>query len=151
LYATGMIVRFQAGFPIPPSILVSGWSTRENWGVWSDGPEARLTLDSKPGLLNTEDLLLIFRVSAFVSPRHPRQLVDVLVNDSPLALWTFESGGATLERRVRIPPAVVEFPLIVTFRLHNPVSPAELGGSADSRRLGIGLISLHVVNDGKEH
>jgi len=145
LYDSGMVVRFQAGSCLDPSVLRSGWSGLETWGVWSDGPEAQVMLDPKPALGGTGELLLLLRATAFVSPRHPRQIVDVLVNDTRVALWTFNHGDGHLERRVRLPAAVVKFPLAVTFQLPNSVSPAQLGGSADRRRLGIGLATLRLV------
>ena len=37
-----MVVRFQAGSCLDPSVLRSGWSGLETWGVWSDGPEAQV-------------------------------------------------------------------------------------------------------------
>jgi SAM-dependent methyltransferase len=137
----GAVVQFQSG-RVDPSVLRSGWSVPETWGVWSDGPEARLVLDPMPVLVVNGDLLLIVRATAFTVPQYPHQLLDVLVNDMPLSLWTFKAGDGSVERRARVPAPVVTFPLIITFRLRNPISPAELGVSDDARRLGIGLIHL---------
>jgi hypothetical protein len=148
----GVELWFQAGSRLDSSVLRTGWSVPEKWGVWSDGPEARLVIDPKPALVGAGDLLLIVRVIGYVTPSHPRELVDVLVNDAPVALWTFELGDGWLEHRVRVPAALVvaESPLEVTFRLRNPVSPAELGISGDGRRLGIGLTYIRLAPAGDE-
>jgi hypothetical protein len=152
LYQTGMAVRFQADSRLDPSVLEAGWSPREKWGVWSDGPEARLVLEPKvvERWTGPAGLLLIVRAQAFVGPKHPRQLVDVFVNDTSVALWTFELGDGVLERRARVPAAAVKLPLVVALRVRNPTSPDEQGIGGDPRRLGIGLTSLRLVPAGEE-
>ena len=142
---TGVEQSFQAGSRLDSAALHFGWAMPEKWGVWSDGPEARLVVDPKPGSLGGGDLGLIVRAMGFVTPKHPRQTVDVLVNGTSVALWTFELGDGFVERRARVPAAVVKFPLEITFRIRNAMTPAQLGISGDARRLGIGLASLRLA------
>lgn len=147
LYRTELSVRFQADFRLDRAVLQSGWSEREEWGVWSDSSEARLVLDAKPGerLTGSGDRFLIVRARGFVVPQHPQVMVDVVVNGTSVAVWTFALCDGVLERRARVPSALVKFPLVITFQIRNAASPAELGMGADPRHLGIGLTSLRLA------
>jgi hypothetical protein len=149
-----LAVHFQPG-RFDPSVLVSGWSTPETWGVWSDGPEARVMLDPKraESRAGHGGFILIARARSLVAPQHPRQLVDVFVNDTLVATWTFDVGDdlRDLERRARVPAALVagRLPVTVTFTCRNPVSPVDLGVGRDRRRLGIALADLWLVPAGE--
>jgi len=150
-----LAVHFQPG-RFDPAVLVSGWSTPEIWGVWSDGSEARVVLDPKRAGSRADggDLFLIARARSLVAPQHPRQLVDVFVNDVLVGTWTFDMNDdlqQDLERRARVPAAVVagRVRLTVTFTCRNAVSPVDLGVGRDRRRLGIALADLWLVPAGE--
>jgi hypothetical protein len=150
-YQSGLAVRFQADSRLDRAVLQSGWSEREKWGVWSEGSEARLVLDAKPGerLMGSGDWLLMVRARALVVPQRPQQVVDVVVNGTSVAVWTFQLGDGVLERRAPVLAALVRFPLVVTFRFSNAATLGELGiMSGDERRFGIGLTSLRLAPAG---
>jgi hypothetical protein len=150
-YQSGVAVRFAADARLDRAVLQYGWSEREKWGVWSDGSEARLVLDAKPAerVMDPGDWLLMVRASALVVPQRPQQMVDVSVNGTSVAVWTFRLGDGVLERRAPVLAALVRFPLVVTFRFRNAATLGDLGiMSVDGRRFGIGLTSLRLAPAG---
>jgi hypothetical protein len=117
----------------------AGWSQSELWGTWTDGDVAKLRIApvAKAGI----QLIFVARLRAFVNPRHVRQHVDVLVNGRFVDQWIFD-GAEDTDRMVRLPSDVSYYPetIEITFIIPTARSPAELGLSDDSRRLGIGLV-----------
>jgi hypothetical protein len=122
-----------------------GWAAAEKWGTWSDGDSALLllALSSTP----KNDLELLIHGHAFLTHKHPSQEVDVLVNGHYLDTLVYDllsNGGV---RVVKIPKALAlekNGQLLIKFNFRNPISPAELGLSADARRLGLGIVSLEL-------
>jgi hypothetical protein len=136
-YRLGDTLDFKAGGNAAP-YLGSGWAQREAWGTWSDGASATLRLS--PVLGEKADLVLSVQAQALVVPRQPRQEVDVLVNGRQAGTWAFENANI-VKRELRLPAAVIgDFETIeIAFVARNARSPAELGMSSDTRRLGIGI------------
>ena len=84
--------------------------------------------------------------SALVNDRHPSQEVEVDVNGHFVKILKFTSsaGAANVITISRAFCLKSEGMLNTEFKFKNPVSPAELGISTDSRRLGMCLMSLKV-------
>lgn len=81
-------------------------------------------------------------------PLHPQLHVRVDVGGSPLASWTFDSPGSGA-RHVEIPLEKLSGEkCVITFDISNPVSPAELGLSDDTRQLGIGITRIMFTDRG---
>ncbi len=121
-----------------------GWSGPEDWGTRTDGPEAALVLPLSE--VPQDDLLLLVDTVAFVSDRYPQQEVDLLVNSVLVAQWTFRLQERVPDRRAVIPADVGrrENPMRLTFRIHDPTSPARLRLFGDPRPLGLGMRRLRI-------
>jgi hypothetical protein len=121
-----------------------GWSEPEPWGTWSAWREASLLL--RPDLVKPSALNVVARLRAFLTDRHPHLSVSVIADNQEVGRWDFDSGQP-LERRVRVPAAVVgSSPVLhLRFVISKPASPASLGISEDDRLLGIGMESLRIV------
>jgi hypothetical protein len=122
-----------------------GWSGAEKWGTWSDGDSALLllALSSTP----KKDLELLIDGHAFLADKHPSQEVDVLVNGHHVDTLKYDLQTNSGVRVVKIPKALAlekNGQLLIKFNFKNPISPAELGLSADARRLGLGIVSLEL-------
>jgi hypothetical protein len=113
------------------------------WGTWTDGNVARLRI--APVANEGIQLIFVARLLTFVNPLHARQHVDVLINGRLVNQWIFDSPEET-ERTVRMPPDLLYYPetIEITFVIPTARSPAELGLSDDSRRLGIGLVHARI-------
>lgn len=125
----------------PRRFLIRGWSTPESWGTWTsaDIAEIGLRVKEQPGPLE-----LIIEARALIGPNRPEQAVEVLVNGNEIGQLTYRNPDA-VEQHIVLPSGIVKGPeqdLIVTFRIFSPKSPAELGMSADPRKLGIGVSSI---------
>jgi hypothetical protein len=117
------------------------WAWPEAWGVWSNGGQAKMMLPIPQGGGSTPKQLKL-DVRAFVSPLHPKQEVEVFIDQMPPQTITLTNS--------EVQPWVIQLPantnhrkyLELDFHFKNPASPKEVGGvPGDDRRLGIGLIS----------
>lgn len=144
--------------------LHKGWSSElEEFGVWSNSNTATVVFQP-PNNFNINGRLLI-KARAFVTPAHPEQIIDILINGkhkqtvklnnpdfnqiiikSPFS--TYELGGnpsligSSLFNLLTMLLGVdSQMPIYVTFNIHNPARPSDLGIGKDDRLLGIGLIS----------
>lgn len=121
---------------------VSGWSTAEPGFTWSNNKVATLAfkVDDMKGPLQ-----LRVRLNAFKKePDLLTQPVELSANGHKLADW--EVGDET-EMVARIPAKTVgsDGTLRLEFKMPKAVSPKSLGGSEDSRTLGIALRSLELT------
>ena len=127
------------------SYLGHGWSSPEDWGIWSDGLSAAMVLPISP---EQADSILI-EANAFVSPSHNaivNQRLTVSVNGVPAADLTLSEPVARLE--IKIPEIVRQEPeskfIELSFNFHHANSPKNVGLSEDTRELALGLVALTV-------
>ncbi len=127
-YAIGDELDFGAGGNAG-NYMTYGWAAPSGDGAWTEGPLAKLLLGQQAPLDGNISLTLVADVRAFVTRRHHRLDVDVVINGQTLDRWTFRDGRPVKERRVRIPGALVAGrPFIdVEFRLLNPQAPFYVG------------------------
>jgi hypothetical protein len=79
---------------------------------------------------------------AFVSPLHPKQDLEVFIDQmSPQSISLSSSDANTW--LINLPPNIDKRKYLeLQFRFKNPASPKDVGGvPGDDRKLGIGLIS----------
>ena len=123
-----------------PPYFVSGWSTKEASGVWSDGPKAQLAMHFDRV---TAPLLLSISGNAFLPSAAYAQHVRVSTGDTPLAEWTFDSRDPLGSRQIVIPSnLVVNGDLKLDFAFPDAVRPSALGGPGDQRQLGLFVTNL---------
>ena len=116
--------------------LKSGWSnTNEDWGIWSVGNEAKLSLF----MPKDNPRYLLMDVRGFVNAKQPTQNVEITVDGQStqkFSLSRFE------DNQIKVPIPSSAFGkewLDITFKLPDAVSPKALGMAPDDRILGIGL------------
>lgn len=127
------------------SLLTNGWSYPEPWGTWSDSDVA--SLDFLLSNLPINDLRLDIVGLAFVTEKHPEQIIKVFVNNYLVGSLHYSHPSTTNLQSIQVSKQIVsdnDGLLAIEFRM-NPISPADLaeeGKSSDGRRLGLGLISI---------
>jgi hypothetical protein len=114
-----------------------GWSTPEDWGVWSEGELATLLFEPVQA---PTGLRLTFRLQGFVPPgaTPPRCVISL----RPCGTRTAIAPGAEpfdIDMLVTAAFCGGRGPIEVAFELEGLTSPAEAGVSDDARRLGVGL------------
>jgi hypothetical protein len=125
---------------------VSGWSRREEWGVWSDGHKATLLLDleQRP----TSDIRVELLCRGAGHERHPTVSIGIEVNNAPIDRWEFhypESTERSVWRHLIVPADLVPTRrLAFGFVIAGPIRPSALD-IPDDRLLGIGLSAVRVV------
>lgn len=128
--------------------LRAGWSVPEAWGTWSDGELA--TIDLPLRTVPKGKLDVAIDAYGYVPTEHPRQTIEVLVNDTPIGVLAYESANDGGVRRLRVPDTV-RVPesglLTISFRIPDAAAPSALGVGADTRRLGmhIGVLTVTEV------
>lgn len=123
--------------------LADGWSWEEAHGTWSDSSIA--TLGMKLDQPYQGPLELVVSGQSFVAKNHPRQDIEILVNEQLVGSWTFQHGNEPVELRALIPADIGSLGhLKVNFRILNPRSPASLGLAKDGRELGFFLKRLQI-------
>jgi hypothetical protein len=124
----------------------SGWSGAEPWGTWTEGSTSIVILT--PSVVPERDMALSIEGQAFLTDKHPVQDIEVLVNRHPVETLHYEFPASLDTRVITIPKSFIQEkkgPLIIEFKIKDPKSPAELGLSSDTRRLGLGLVSLRLL------
>ena len=130
----------QMSAPPPNLRLLGGWSPPEPHGVWTIGPEAMMEIEL--GELAREALVLDLTLHPFIPGPGKPQLLQVSCDGQVLLTHAFADAAP---RQFSLPLRAVERSedrLTVVFRIGSPASPASLGNSGDTRRLGV---SLNVV------
>jgi hypothetical protein len=117
--------------------LTKDWNYREDWGSWSRGRDASLTLP----LPTDQTQVLTFNLRAFVNGAIPVQTVQVISDGNVLgnfSLTKFE--GNTIQ--VDIPVSAKQKGYInLELKIPHAASPASIGMDSDTRELGIGIVS----------
>jgi hypothetical protein len=115
------------------------WAWPEEWGVWSNGDQAKMILPVPQGK-PPKQLKLTLR--AFVSALHPKQDVEVFIDQMPPQSISLSNPDPNAWF-IHLPPNIAEKKYLeLQFRFRNPASPKDVGGvPGDDRKLGIGLIS----------
>ncbi len=125
----------------PLRVILSGnWSTREPWGVWSDGHRAAVLFDAS----SLPERFAVVIVACFCPPGpSPRQNVRIS-DDSGYLLATISNEQPTGNFTVMIDRSRSQARswISLIFDIDTPISPKELGINGDIRNLGIGLASL---------
>lgn len=132
-----------------PSKEIPGLACKTPDGRWTTQKRVAfgLLLDGLPP--SASPLALHFDVEPLLAPNHPRQEVDISVNDRSFATWTFDLGQPAPDTTLRIPRGLLDDGkrMILRFHVAEPRSPAALGLGDDSRKLGICLKSIELLDD----
>lgn len=129
--------------------LESGWNSPENWGVWSLGRRASLRIDPRQLPQQPRGLTLRFEAQAFVTPKHPRQTIRILLGDRLLDERVVEYPKSRFQFVIPLPPDLVEGTgkIDIGFELPDATAPKAVGLSRDARVLGVGLISVTAAGE----
>jgi hypothetical protein len=130
--------------------LKEGWSTPENWGIWSLGNRSLIVLGFPFKSFSEFELSINARVLS-VDSNQTTQTVSVIINRINVGSLTFISSEPT-EFKLKLTSNLIldifeknDRGLFLEFINHNPSSPSIVHGSDDIRELGIGLISFQII------
>jgi hypothetical protein len=126
------------------SYLQGGWSSPEEWGIWSDGESAQMVLPVSGKVKS-----ITVQARALVTPAHPKQDVAVKINGALVLNVSLVTAGDTLIE-IPVPKDMQEKStalglMRVRFEFPNAVQPKHIGLNDDGRHLALGLqaITLH--------
>jgi hypothetical protein len=134
-YSWGTRLDFSAQSPNGIAYMLEGWSTPEDWGVWSVGEKAVVGfLAPQP----TEDMVLeLGDLQVFA-----KQPVDIVVNGEVV----YHFSNFVSAKSVAIPVTKVilakKSPITIEFLTPQSTTPLSHGINGDTRLLGIGLHTL---------
>jgi hypothetical protein len=127
------------------SAFVHGWSIPETTGRWTIGREARLAWR-----LEGEQSDLVCRINLIPAlyAAHPQMSIEVWANDMLVTEWYFAYGDPLVETRaIYIPVETLRNrrSLTISFVVLQPIRPADVGASQDTRELGLHIRALTFV------
>ncbi|WP_217573738.1 glycosyltransferase [Mesorhizobium sp. GbtcB19] len=130
-------------------VRLTGFSTVEHWGAWTDGELA--TVECKIVSSTFAPAALRLSLVPFLYGDHTEVAVELFVNGVKIERRVFRPvvGSAPVSEArdwlVALPPeATPGSSLTIGFRIENPRSPRQLGLSSDGRRLGLGLCQIEL-------
>src|ERR1017187_5383673 len=141
-YAPGEVLDFRTGGNAR-RVEGEGWGDPEPGGSWTVGGHSVLVLQlpAPP----TSDLVLSIEAHAFTPPQRSHFDDTVMVNGRAAAQWSITDHEPLIQRQVRLPAGLIRSPEVrIEFINHDPRSPADLGLSADARKIGLALHTLRV-------
>lgn len=145
-YAVGETLKFSRGGNAA-KFLNGGWSWQEDWATWSMQQDFGLTLPLAD--LPSSDVMLTAQASPSLSPGFSHLTVDVLVNEQPVGVWSFdyrpEFKPETKELRIPKDVLLLAEPVGIRFHIREPLkSPTEQGKGSDPRKLGLAFVNLQL-------
>jgi hypothetical protein len=124
--------------PISKGIFeVKGLSHPEVFGRWSDGERVEIILDKS---LPKGNVLLSINGHAY-GPNIGKQIEFIVGNDKKIAIFDKESSTVNIEYSIND-----ECYNTIIINIPNPISPAELGESLDTRKIGLWLSSFKIYH-----
>lgn len=127
---------------------MTGFHDPEDWGTWTDDTAPSVSFQLATPF--PRDLCLEIMVIPFVRERHEHLQVGVSANGQELARRTFDRSheGQAILWKLPLPKLPLSSPVWLSFDIEAPASPYDLGVNLDTRRLGLGFISLTVTSSG---
>ena len=124
-------------FSVEPYLL-GGWGAVEEGGAWTVGTSSMVAFSIDE---YSRDITLSLKAKA-LSACNALVEVDVLANDVKVSKWLV--GEQTRNYLANIPSEIIDEwqGVRVEFKVRNPVSPLEIYGSEDSRKLGLRVESV---------
>jgi|GEM_PF-3504949 len=115
---------------------LSGFSSPEQHGVWSNGTSANY--ECKLVSMNSIPHQVTIEFTAFVPAGHKQEVI-VSVNEGNMVRVVVDSDTPSRKLVVPLPQLVRGDEISIEFQLPKAISPASIGLSSDSRRLGISV------------
>lgn len=129
-----------------------GWAGQEQNYCWTKGPQAglRFNLRGESRGEKPQDLLLRLKAFAYLGGGLPHQNVNVTVNGRNIATWRVSDDG-WYEAGIPVHEVMEDDRLLeVVFGISDPTAPRDVSGSSDSRKLGIAVQAVQIVEKDRE-
>jgi hypothetical protein len=127
------------------SVLGEGWSRAEPWGVWGVG--ASHTIHVGPADPALSSFVIECDVHAAFPPACPEQQVDVMIDGTCVAVWSFTEAQNRAVRGIVVNrPPESRGQVTIEFHPHTAFSARDINpASPDTRILGIALHRLKLA------
>jgi hypothetical protein len=126
------------------SLLVSGWSSPEPWGTWTDGKTAKISFRVRSRSRNYMKLTIQGNEHL---PKISKSLkIEYYLNNSKIGLKEFSNLNVGSDTVFTVTDKILLQSSLytLTFKIINPVSPLSDHLSGDSRELGFGITGLKI-------
>lgn len=121
---------------------VKGLSGKESWGQWSDGPKVEIMFRTEP---NSKNRSIQFNLTAFITPKNPKQTASVFINDKSVGNIQISSGESLPKQFTFALPDTQDHQYTIRFEIDKPTTPKSVGFNADCRELGFGFIDIKLL------
>lgn len=144
-YVPGSVIDFRLGGNANV-YKTEGWGQAEPGGSWTLGGHSVLLLNlpSTPD----SDFVMTFTAHAFLLATRPAFAERIRINGREVSNWTV--ANPQFQKRLDLPRALLRSQKVeIEFVDEDPRSPAELGYSIDSRKLGLAIETLTIAPGNK--
>ena len=127
----------------PTRVLLDGWSTPEDWGVWGVGTSHRIRIATGPQPAGA--MTLECDVWAYLPGGLLERTFDILMDGASIGTWHFSPDENRAIRSLSISGGVTS--RVVEFRPRSVVSPRDIDPShVDGRPLGLAMARFRIGN-----
>ena len=124
-----------------------GWSGQEENHCWTEGPQAGLRFHLQGERRGGNQTNLIFRLNAFpyLGGGLSFQEISVIASGQHIGTWQISDEG-WFETGIPSDQVMEDGRLLeIAFDISDPTAPREVGKSSDSRKLGIAVQAIEIV------
>lgn len=137
-YALGQTLNFNDAQVEP--YLREGWSGRESWGRWTDGPVAELRLPMDK--FSTDGNYALTLTCGLFQP--DKQTVIASLNGIPIGKIGPSPGLKGSEVRLPFQGKLLKQDNLIRFDIQKPITPREAGMTEGDRKLGLSVINVKI-------
>jgi len=124
-------------------VLLSGWSTPEHWGVWSNSRSASILVPCPQLTEAQRSFMIVLTLTGFVAADRTGTEVSIRLGEK--TLWSGRLGAEPMDIPLNIERAWCSDKRVkLELDIPHPQSPAQLGVSDDPRMLGVGFIAFRL-------
>ena len=122
----------------PRVVLLEGFAQKESWGTWSQAKVCKIGFVVPR---RETPVRVVFNAQAF----YGMKTADVYCGERKLTEWKMAVAPMSpADYIVEIPPELTGKAITLRFEQHDVARPCDIGFGADSRTLGLGLISVRL-------
>lgn len=144
LAPSGKAIIFNDKNPYAAHYLSEGFSWPEPWGVWSDEEQAEIKFSlTKPPI---QPVSIVLNSTAWIAKGHESFIASVFFKGKQVATREYSDNKVIAWQFYLSPQDIgIDREIVIKLKFSNSVSPLLVGQSLDPRKLGVGLLSLHIL------
>ena len=137
-----------AAYPLFERLAGQGWGDHESWGIWSIGDHSVINIPLDRSFHGGRRLLL--KGHLLLAERHPAGAVTFWANGVEVGRCVATLSHNDVDLAIDLPAQLMDKSpgnLRIDIKVDQPVSPLSLGLAFDGHKMGLGLVSLRLLDN----